>query len=169
MDAVDPFTSQDLEVIGRWLEEAGEVFVAVDFSYRASSQDNHLIRSLDDFVALVVKERASPYAIVSFDVYRGLVFPYRGLASDELARRACAMIPDGRDWWIVDPHTPPLDDLEVLGGDDSHDALRLEIDRLSGRFVAIGSHPMDDSDETWDREYPGSTIRRCYTTKGSPT
>jgi hypothetical protein len=143
MDKYDPnrdISDTFISKVAEWIEESGEVFVALRYLRAAGSKDYALCYSKDDFLQVIQKVGIGTDIIAIQEKQ----LPLRGIASNALMDAAMANIPDGSEYLIVRTNRKNQDDPRLWGlMGDSHQELQetLKDEDCWGLEVALGILP----------------------------
>lgn len=124
------------ELVRRWLEQNGEIFVVVRYSHAAGARDYLFFSSFSDFRDLV----SSLPPMADIIVFRDKQLPIRGIADDALLKRALNEIKDGEEYLLTEVERVDLRSTYYTEG-ISHDELCSEFKDFRGKEVAAGVMP----------------------------
>ena len=159
------FARHDLALLHDWLQQTDELYMDLDRPHSGALNNSvHFIGSLVTLKEIVSRE---DWPEVCICIFREKQYPIRGIADHSLLAQAFEQIPD-EPFSILSPAADPLVPYERIGWGDSHDELRQEFARLSGRRIRLGVDPFEraDTEKFFDR--PDDVwVARSYR-KGQP-
>lgn len=147
-------SSYQRQQVDRWLSETGELWVDLYVAHSGGSSDHYFIRSAEQLENLISKQTGHDLQIC---VFRRLQFPLRSVADASLLAEALKQIPDGQWYHIfsLEHYYPDKCDLFACG--DTHDELRRDFAKVTGKRVAIGQNPFD-GDDKWVFNTPDEVL-----------
>ncbi len=150
--ALDP---KFLEIVNRWIEQDGEVYVMYWFIKAGGVKAHYLFNSYSQFLSNLT---SSLWMGLHFgvDVYRHPQFPVRGWVDDDFVKRVLGEIPEHQDWFLIS-FDDEIGKGETLNtwGDNTQKALVEELKHCYGKYVIVGP------DVHWPispNDYPGEWI-----------
>lgn len=141
MDKYDPardFTPEFIARVSDWIEATGEVLVILRYLRAAGRRDYLFCRSADDFRLLSDSLPVGTETIV----FQHPQLPFRGVCSESFIEHCLTQIPDGTEYMIalLGDSLPPEGSVSGFH-DDSHGALREDLEVFHGQAVAVGRCP----------------------------
>ena len=152
-----------LNLVRKWLDASGEIFVVVRYSHSAGAKDYLFINSFAHFESLI----SNLPAMADVIVFRRRQLPIRGVADAVLLERSLLEIPDGEEFMFLNLEPSSLRTLYATGG-ESHVELESEFQEFMGKFVVVGRVPQfweDDNEDMQSALVPcadGSVKRGIY-------
>jgi hypothetical protein len=98
------------EQVLSWLQEDGEIVCDV---HQYGGYDFRVIRSAEQFEALVAELAKRTGKRGGLDVFRNPPFPIRGTADSELAEAALAHFSEGDHWLVLCPMEGSLSGMQI--------------------------------------------------------
>jgi hypothetical protein len=129
---------EDQDGLLAWLDATGELFVHLGFPRMHGTGDWWLVASLSQLDALLSQV---VWPELELSVFRQRQLPVRGVVTPDLIEAAVATVADGT-WYAIRELTGPGPHFcRFLSDGNSCAELADDLDRLSGRTVAVGPHP----------------------------
>src|SRR5258706_10355386 len=123
-----------LSQVKQWIESDGEVYMDIGFTRAGGWNYVILVNSYEQFLEVlsVSKDR-----IGTVEVMHLPETAIRGIANEELLQKAFAVLPEGKDWWLICPN---LEDVfkTYTDGDNTHEELQKQFEHCKGQYIVVG-------------------------------